>query len=152
MKKPVMALLTVVFVCASAFAQSKKSVVVRPKPKSVPASSLQASIARGQAVYTKYCLTCHQADGGGVPNINPPLIQTTYVLGDKKRLTQIVLHGFSERVEIDGDLYSNNMPPHPFLTDQQIADVLTFVRNSFGNKASAVKPSEVKQARGGSKK
>jgi mono/diheme cytochrome c family protein len=50
-------------------------------------------------------------------------------------------------VEIDGDKFHSVMPPHPDLTDQQIADLLTYVRNSFGNKASAVRVSEVKAAR-----
>lgn len=110
-------------------------------------NDVKASVKRGEKVYTKVCLPCHMADGGGVPNMNPPLIQTSYVLGDKTKLIGIVLHGMNERVPIDGDYYSNNMAPHNDLTDQQIADVLTYVRNSFGNKASAVTPTEVKQVR-----
>jgi len=110
-------------------------------------NDIKASVKRGEKVYTKVCLPCHMADGGGVPNMNPPLIQTSYVLGDKTKLIGIVLHGMNERVPIDGDYYSNNMAPHNDLTDQQIADVLTYVRNSFGNKASAVTPVEVKQIR-----
>ncbi|MDE3124735.1 MAG: cytochrome c [Bacteroidota bacterium] len=110
-------------------------------------NGIKASIQRGEKVYNKVCLPCHMADGGGVPNMNPPLIQTSYVLGNKTTLISIVLHGMTDRVAIDGDYYSNNMAPHNDLTDQQIADVLTFIRNSFGNKASAVIPSEVKAIR-----
>ena len=87
------------------------------------------------------------ADGGGVQNMNPPLIKTTYVLGDKTRLIKIALNGLAEEIEIDGEVYTNVMPSHGFLKDQEIADVLTFVRNSFGNKASVIKVSEVKAAR-----
>jgi len=101
------------------------------------------SIARGKIVYTNICLACHMADGGGVPNMNPPLINTTYVLGNKAALIKIVLHGFNEDVEINGKTYSNTMSAHDDLTDRQIADVLTYVRRSFGNKASAVKTAEV---------
>ena len=87
------------------------------------------------------------ADGGGVQNMNPPLIKTTYVLGDKATIIKIVLNGFKEDVEINGQTYSNNMTPHSDLSDLQIADVLTYVRKSFGNKASAVTAAEVKKVR-----
>ena len=106
-----------------------------------------ALLVPGKKVYTQYCLTCHQADGGGVQSMNPPLTQTTYVLGDKARLAGIILHGFAENVEIKGETYSNVMPAHDFLTDAEIADLLTYVRNSFGNKASAVSVAEVKATR-----
>jgi mono/diheme cytochrome c family protein len=102
---------------------------------------------RGKKVYDTYCLTCHQADGAGVPRMNPPLIKTTYVLGDKKRLINIILKGFNESVEINGDYYDNPMPAQPQLNDQQIADVLTYVRNSFSNKASLITVAEVKAER-----
>ncbi len=101
----------------------------------------------GEKVYKKYCISCHQADAGGVPNLNPPLIQTTYVLGDKERLINIVLHGLNENIEIDGETFSNPMPPLSILKDQEIADVLTYVRNNFGNKASAITAAEVKMVR-----
>ena len=108
---------------------------------------VQKSMAAGQNVFKKYCATCHQADGGGVPNMNPPLIKTPYVLGDKERLIKIVLHGFNENVEIEGEYYKNPMPELSILKDQEIADVLTYVRNSFGNKASAITAAEVKAVR-----
>lgn len=91
-------------------------------------------------------------DGGGVPNMNPPLINTSYVKGDKARIIKVVMNGFSQNVEIDGQTYSNNMPAQTLLKDQDIADVLTYVRNSFGNKYSAVKLAEVKAVRAANKK
>ncbi len=106
-----------------------------------------ASVKRGEAIYMQYCLACHQANGGGVPNLNPPLIKTKYVLGDKKALITIVLQGLTGEIEIDDATYNGTMPPHNFLNDQQVADALTFVRNSFGNKAPAIKPAEVKAVR-----
>ncbi|AWM31621.1 c-type cytochrome [Hymenobacter nivis] len=122
----------------------------RPNPKARPAAAgapAPALLAQGKQVYTQYCLSCHQADGGGVQNMNPPLIKTTYVLGDKARLTNILVHGFAEKVEINGETYNNVMPAHDFLTDAQMAAVLTYVRNSFGNKASAISVAEVKTIR-----
>lgn len=129
-------------------AQTKK-IVTKPAAKTVTpsANSLKASVARGQIVYTKICLTCHQVDGSGVPMMNPPLIRTKWTLGSKTVLIQQVLKGSTGKVEIDGDTFRNTMPPQPQLTDQQIADVLTYVRNNFGNKASAVTPAEVKVVR-----
>ncbi|MFZ9301326.1 MAG: c-type cytochrome [Chitinophagaceae bacterium] len=109
--------------------------------------SLTASKQRGKKVYDLYCLACHQADGGGVPRMNPPLSKTTYVLGDKKALIKIILNGLDEPIEINGDTYTNVMAPHDFLKDQEIADVLTYVRNSFGNKASLITAAEVKTVR-----
>ena len=121
--------------------------------KSAPTRSISAiTLNNGKAVYTNTCLPCHMADGGGVPRMNPPLAATTYVLGDKAKLIDIVLNGFSEDVEIDGQRYSNTMPPQAQLTDAQIADVLTYVRNSFGNKASTVTVTEVKATRSPIKK
>ena len=106
------------------------------------------TISPGEKVFKKYCLSCHQADGGGVPNLNPPLIKTEYVLGDKERLINIVLKGFNENIEIDGERFVNAMPELSILKDQEIADVLTYVRSSFGNKAAAVTLAEVKAVRG----
>ena len=110
-------------------------------------SSSKSSVDKGQKLYEQYCLTCHQADGSGVPKMNPPLINTSYVTGDKKKLVQWVLKGSTENVPIDGKYYSNNMPPQANLKDEEIADILTYIRNSFGNKASAITPAEVKDIR-----
>lgn len=109
-------------------------------------------MVRGKIVYNKICLACHMADGGGVPTMNPPLINTEYVLGDKTRLIKIVLNGFKEDVQINGQSFANNMTPHSDLKDRQIADVLTYVRRSFGNKASRVTALEVKKVRAANKK
>ncbi len=87
------------------------------------------------------------ADGGGVPNMNPPLSKTSYVLGDKTRLIKVILNGLATGEEIEGETYTNVMPAHNFLKDQEIADVLSFVRNSFGNKAGVVSAAEVKSVR-----
>lgn len=111
-------------------------------------NEIQPSKAAGEKVFKKYCITCHMADGGGVPRMNPPLIQTSYVLGEKEDLIKIILNGFDKNVEIEGETFTNKMPPlKTILKDQQIADVLTYVRSSFGNKASAVTPAEVKAVR-----
>ena len=143
--------ISVFFLLAVHFAQSqtvqKKPTTTKTAAKTSTSSSMKASMDRGQAVYKTVCLTCHQADGGGVPRMNPPLIKTKWVLGDKTKLITLMLKGMNEPIEIEDDEYHNPMPPHTELNDQQIADVLTFVRNSFGNKASAVSTNEVKSVR-----
>lgn len=116
------------------------------KPATGASGGLAASIVRGKQVYLEQCLACHQADALGVSGMNPPLVKTKFVLGDKATLVKIVLNGMTG-IEIEGEDYHGVMAPHSDLTDQQIADVLTYVRNSFGNKAVAVKVSEVKAIR-----
>jgi mono/diheme cytochrome c family protein len=122
------------------------------KVADVPAQApAQAVMARGQVVYQQVCLACHMADAGGVQGMNPPLIKTKFVLGLKAPLIKIVLNGMTGDLDINGDTYHNVMAPHSDLTDQQIADVLTYVRNSFGNKASAVTVAQVKAVRAANK-
>jgi mono/diheme cytochrome c family protein len=141
-----MRLLTLLIFCLAAtgtFAQSKKTVKTAvTKPASQPVAT-----PPGAAIYKQYCLTCHQADGGGVPNLNPPLSGTDWVVGDKNRLIGVLLNGL-QNAEIEGETYDNVMPAHDFLTDQQIADVLTYIRTNFGNKAPAITAEEVKARRG----
>ncbi|MEX2231988.1 MAG: cytochrome c [Cyclobacteriaceae bacterium] len=105
-----------------------------------------SSIDRGKLLYEQNCLACHQADGSGVPHLAPPLIKGTFVGGDKTRLIKIITHGLQD-VEIKGEIYANPMPAFDFLTDQEIADLLTFVRGSFENMEGPVSIEEVKQAR-----
>lgn len=129
------------FACLSltaGFAQTAK-----PAARPIPAAAKPA----GQLIYEQNCLACHQANGSGVPNLNPPLRQTDWVLGDKERLINVLLKGLQGQ-EIEGDMYDNAMPAHDFLTNTQIADVLTYIRSNFGNKASAVSAEEVKAVRG----
>ncbi|WP_317191584.1 c-type cytochrome [Hymenobacter negativus] len=130
---------------APAFAQKKPA----PKP-SAKKPAAAAGVLKGKAIYTQYCLTCHQADGLGVEGMNPPLAKTDYVLGDKTRLITVLLNGLKGE-EINGEDYHGVMPSQAYLTDQQLADVLTYVRNSFGNKATAVTPAEVKAVRAAKK-
>lgn len=107
----------------------------------------KATMDRGKKVYTQFCVTCHQADGGGVPGLNPPLERTSWVTGSKTKLIRVILKGMNSHEEIDGESYTNVMPPFNYLKDQQISDVLTYVRNSFGNQATVITPGDVKYVR-----
>ena len=111
--------------------------------------TIAPELAAGKLVYDAYCKACHMDNGKGVPGMNPPLVETDWVLGDKTRLIKVVLNGLSDPIEINGEIYQNAMASFSFLSDQQIADVLTYIRQSFGNDAEAVSIAEVKEVRAG---
>lgn len=100
----------------------------------------------GKMLYEQNCLACHQADGSGVPFLAPPLIEGTFVSGEKKRLIEIVLNGMQD-VEIKGEHYANPMPAFGYLGDKEIADLLSYVRTNFKNSADAVTEEDVKAVR-----
>jgi mono/diheme cytochrome c family protein len=108
---------------------------------------------KGKAIFARdgYCTTCHQPDGKGLTASGfPPLRRNSWVLGNEDRLIKIVLKGLYGPIEIDGIKYPGQVPMTPFggmLKDDEVAAVITYVRNSFGNKASAISPSRVKQVR-----
>lgn len=102
----------------------------------------------GRKVYNRVCAACHQADGTGVPGTFPPVANSEWVTSDKGRLIRIILHGMTGEVVVDGETYSGMMPPWgAALKDPEVAAVATYVRNNFGNKASAVTAAEVASVR-----
>lgn len=111
-----------------------------------------AGMAAGKTVYEQYCMSCHQVDGAGAQNMIPPLVKTSHVIGDKSALIKIILNGLSGEITVNGEKYWGEMPSQAFLKDEEIATVLTYIRNSFGNKASAVTSEEVKKVRAANKK
>ena len=109
---------------------------------------LKESIKRGKEGYTMYCQNCHMEDGLGMPETNPPLAKADYLKKPAKALIGIVLKGQSDEVVVNGKKYNAIMPAQDYLTDDQIADVLNYVRNSWGNKIpGAITPSMVKGLR-----
>ena len=125
----------------------KKTVVVVLLLVSYVSFGQKKNVNEGQKIYTQYCLACHQEDGSGVPNMNPPLRKSDWVVGDKTKLINVILKGLDEEIEVNGDSYRGIMASHSFLTDKQIAEVLTFIRSNFDNKADAILPEEVKALR-----
>ena len=105
------------------------------------------NLVNGKKIFETRCLVCHQSDGGGVPNMNPPLDGASNVNGkDIARLVKIIQNGYDERVALDGMYYNNAMTANPDLKEDAIADVLTYIRTSWSNKAGAVTISQVKAA------
>jgi mono/diheme cytochrome c family protein len=106
------------------------------------------NMQKGKKIYEAKCLACHQADGGGVPNMNAPLDAASNVVGkDIARLVRIIRYGYNERIALDGLYYSNAMTASPDLKDNEIADLLTYIRNSWSNKASVVTIAQVQAAK-----
>ena len=112
---------------------------------------------KGKAIYSRdgFCGTCHQPDGKGlVASGFPPLAGTPWVTGNDTRLIKLVLNGLHGPIEVLGKKYPGQVPMTPFrgmLNDEELASVLTYVRNSFGNKALPVSPEKVKQVRASTK-
>ncbi len=102
---------------------------------------------RGEAVYNLTCIACHGPDGKGVPGAFPPLDASEWVTGDISVPVRVVLHGLAGPIKVTGEDYLNVMPGHPDLDDQKVADVLTYVRQSWSNDNAPVSPAEVKAIR-----
>jgi len=107
----------------------------------------------GKEIYSRdgYCSTCHQPDGRGLSaSLFPPIVGTPWVLGSEERLIKLVLKGLLGPIEVLGREYPGQVPMTPYegmLNDNEIAAVLTYVRNSFGNQAPAIRPDKVKEVR-----
>lgn len=101
----------------------------------------------GEAIYNMYCAACHQRDGEGAPGRFPPVARAEWVTGDKQRLIAVILKGLDGPIEVRGERYNTAMPGHGFLSDKQIAQVASYVRQSFGNDADAVSAREVAKVR-----
>lgn len=106
-----------------------------------------ASMTRGQKVYNEYCKTCHQANGQGLGAVYPPLAKSDYLV--KTPMPQIikeVVNGKSGKIKVNGKEYNGVMAPLPKkYTDEDIAGVLTYVYNSWGNKGPVVTVADVKK-------
>lgn len=104
-------------------------------------------LAIGQKIYNQYCMACHQSNGMGASGRFPPLNGTDWVTGDKQRLVNLILNGMEGAIEVNGEIYDGLMPQHSFLNDDQIADVLTYIRTHFGNQAESISAEEVEKLR-----
>ena len=134
---------------------------VKETKEEFASTQLKGSDARlfikGKEIYSRegFCGTCHQPDGKGLPASGfPPLDKNNWVLGNEDRLIKLVLKGMHGPIEVEGKQYPGQVPMTAFgamLNDEEIASVITYVRNSFGNNASAVAPDKVKEIRDATK-
>lgn len=93
---------------------------------------LKQSIQDGKAVYSDFCITCHLANGEGVDQIYPPLANSNWLTEKRTKSIKSVKYGLNGEIEVNGETYNNNMSSMG-LTDREIADVMNYVMNSFGN-------------------
>jgi mono/diheme cytochrome c family protein len=106
-----------------------------------------AAAPDGQKLYARHCLSCHQADGHGVPNLQPPIAGGTWVKGDARALALFVMTGGFDSESRKQSENSNVMPPFAQLSDADLAALLTFIRAKFGGGASPVSEAEVAESR-----
>lgn len=109
--------------------------------------NLQKNITKEQQLYNTFCGSCHQQNGLGAAGRFPSLAGTDWVVGDKQKLIDVVLNGLQGPIEVNMESFDGVMPKHAFLSDEDLSTILTYVRQNFGNKASAVTPEEVKEGR-----
>ena len=134
MNKITLSLITIVSVFTLSFTQS---------------DGLSASMERGKSVYETHCMSCHMAEGQGLEGAFPPLAKTGR-LTDKGKMVKIVLDGMSGPITVNGKEYDIEMKGLD-LNDQELTDVLNYIRNSWGNKNPEIKVSEIKSLKSSSK-
>jgi nitrite reductase (NO-forming) len=137
---------------AGVAASKREAELVAEKARAIASNPQIASITkdiqfeRGKKVFLTSCFACHMANGEGLPAVFPPLANSDYLKADKDRAIKVVLKGLSGPITVNGKPYNNLMPPQEY-TDDQVADVLTYVMNAWGNDFGSVKADDVKRVR-----
>ncbi|MRD48999.1 nitrite reductase, copper-containing [Caenimonas koreensis DSM 17982] len=107
----------------------------------------EEQVKAGQALFAGTCSVCHQANGAGLPGVFPPLAKSDYLAADLKRAMSVVLHGLTGAVTVNGQPYNSVMPPMNQLNDDEVANILTYVMNSWGNPGGTVSKEDVRKVR-----
>lgn len=130
-------------------AELKKQIAAEIKSNpAIAGLTKEMQIEKGKQVYMGLCFACHQADGNGLPPAFPPLAKSDYMLADRERAIRLVLKGIVGPMTVNGKKYDSAMPPQEaVLTDAQVADVLTYVFNTWGNQGDAFTTDQVKSIR-----
>ena len=115
--------------------------------QSPPAAPVATEAPAGQKLYARHCLSCHQSDGYGVPNMQPAIKGGTWVKGDPKALALFVMTGGFDSADRKEGASHNVMPPFRRLSDDELAGILSYIREKFGEGAPAVTPAVVAEAR-----
>jgi nitrite reductase (NO-forming) len=120
---------------------------IKDNPK-IATLTKEIQVEKGKGVYMQTCFVCHQPEGQGVAGQIPPLAKSDFLIANRENSIRGVLAGRSGEVVVNGKKYNSIMAPLQYLTDEQIANVITYVRNSWGNQGDAVSPQEVRKIRG----
>jgi glucose/arabinose dehydrogenase/mono/diheme cytochrome c family protein len=119
---------------------------VQAGPAADSTSDKDAQMERGHQLFLKNCLICHQMNGQGMPGAYPPLAKSDFLLADRERALQVLCEGLNKEIRVNGKKYNGIMPP-VVIEDREVADLMTYVFNSWGNTGDAVTAEEVKSAR-----
>jgi len=109
--------------------------------------TLQDQIHAGQQLFAGTCSVCHQGNGAGLPGVFPPLAKSDFLAADPQRAVKIVLQGLNGKVKVNGHDYDSVMPAMNQLNDDEVANILTYVLNSWGNPGGQISTADVKKAR-----
>ncbi|NDK55661.1 copper-containing nitrite reductase [Pontibacter fetidus] len=115
-------------------------------PAAAVALNKNSRMELGKTLFAQNCQACHQAEGQGIKGAFPPLAKSDYLNADLNRAIGIVAHGLEGQIKVNGELYNSTMPKLK-LSDEEIANVLTYVVNNWGNKGGEVTPAQVKKAK-----
>ncbi len=109
--------------------------------------NLQKNLSQSEQLYNTFCGSCHQMNGKGALGYFPPLVASETRLGDKNRFIDIVLNGMNGVIEVKGESYNGVMPSFNFLGDEELSQILTYIRQHFGNNASQVSKGDIQSIR-----
>jgi nitrite reductase (NO-forming) len=124
-----------------------KSVSAATKAAAAGSLTVEDQVKAGKSLFTGTCSVCHQANGEGLPGVFPPLAKSSVIAADPKRPVQILLHGLTGKITVNGTEYNSVMPPMSQLNDDEMANIITYVLNSWGNPGGRVTTEEVTKAR-----
>ncbi len=102
-------------------------------------------LVKGKELYESYCISCHQQSGEGLARLYPPLAGSDYLMADVPRAACIIKYGQFKEIVVNGTSYSQMMPGLQHLTNLEIAEILTYVTNTWGNEAGLQNVSEVEK-------
>jgi nitrite reductase (NO-forming) len=126
---------------------STQPVAVAAQSAAAGTLTLEQQVKAGAALFNGTCSVCHQNNGEGIPGVFPPLAKSDFLAADKKRAIGIPVNGLTGPVTVQGHTFNSVMPPMSQLNDDEIANILTFVMNSWGNPGGRVLASEVSAVR-----
>jgi len=124
-----------------------KAVTIATQNSASGTLTLQDQVQAGQALFSGTCSVCHQGNGAGLPGVFPPLAKSDFLAADKNRAIRVVLGGLNGKVTVNGNEYNSVMPSMNQLNDDEIANILTYVLNSWGNPGGSISTEEVKKER-----
>lgn len=127
-------------------------VTVAAEAKAAGKLTKEQQVAAGQVLFKGTCSVCHQDSGQGIPDVFPPLAKSDYLNKDKQHAIAVVLNGLSGKVTVNGKTFDSVMPPMSQLNDDEVANILTYVLNSWGNDGGVITKEQVQAVRAGTKR